>query len=60
MACSEINIKPSDERMYEIISPNIEGKWRGESEVSRFAGVEVESKDGRWVSNYGFDFHSVD
>ena len=45
--------------MYEIISTDVKGEGRGESEVGSCACVEIEGEDSGWISDYGFNFDSV-
>jgi hypothetical protein len=59
MACCEVDIEPCDQGMYEIISTDVKGEGRGESEVGSCACVEIEGEDSGWISDYGFNFDSV-
>jgi hypothetical protein len=59
MACCEVDIEPSDQGMYEIISTDVKGEGRGKSEVGGFACVEIEGEDSSRISDYGFDFDGV-
>ena len=60
MAGREIDIKPCDQCVDEIISSCIKSKWTGEGEVFGGTIVEVESEDRGWIGDYGFNFDCVD
>ncbi len=56
----EVDVEPSNQRMYKIVAAAVEHKGRRESEICGGASVEVEGKDGGWVGDNGFDFDGVD
>jgi hypothetical protein len=59
MACCEVDVEPGDQGMYEVISSDVKGEGRGESEITGLAGVEVEGENSSWICDYRFDFDGV-
>jgi hypothetical protein len=60
VAGGEIDVKPCDQCMDEVISSHIKSEWTGEGEVLGGTGIEVESEDRCWIGDYSFDFDCVD
>jgi hypothetical protein len=60
VAGGEINVKPGNEGMYEVIATAVKNERRGEGEVSRCAGVEIEGEDRSGVGNNSLDLDGVD
>ena len=59
MAGSEVDVKPCDQGVDEIIPAAVERKWDREGQVSSRAGVEIKSDDSSGVSHNSFDFDGV-
>jgi hypothetical protein len=60
VAGGEINVKPGNECVDEIIAAGIKDERSSKSQVGGCAGVEVEGEDGGGVGNDGFNLDSVD
>lgn len=60
MAGGEVDIKPCDERVNEIIATAVENKGGREREVCSRTSVKVEGQDAGGVSNDGFDLNGID
>lgn len=59
VAGCEVDVKPGDEGVDEIVAADIEGEGECEGEIGGCAGIEVEGYDGGGVGDYGFDFDGV-
>jgi hypothetical protein len=57
---SEVNVKPCDESMDEVISAAVKRIRNGEGQISSCACVEVESKNGSRVGNNSLHFDGID
>ena len=60
VAGGEVDVKPSDECMNEIVATAVKKKGGGEGEVFGCACVEVKSEDGGRVGYDCFDFDGID
>lgn len=60
VAGGEIDVKPCDQCMDEVISSRFKSKWTRECEVPGGTGIEVEGEDRCWIGDYGFDLDCVD
>lgn len=60
VACGEVNVKPSNQSVDEVIATAVESEWVGESEISGCAGVEIEGYDGGRIGHNGLDLDGVD
>ena len=60
MASGEVDVKPGDQSVHEIVSTAVKRKWGGEGKVGGGAGVEIEGQNGGRVGDNGLDLDSVD
>jgi len=60
MTCLESNVKPRNDRVYEIISCGTEFEIGEECEIADGTGVEIEVKDPIRVGDNGFEFDGID
>ena len=59
MACCEIDVKPSDKSMNEIIPPNIERKRSLERKICRSNGVEIDGLDSSGVCDHSLHLNCI-
>lgn len=60
MACGEVNIKPGDQGMDEVVSLTPKLEWLRKCQFLHRHGVEINREYRAWVGDECLHFHSVD
>ena len=59
VTCRELDVKPSNQGVYEVDPPNVEDVRGLERKIGGGNGVEIDREHSRGVGHTGFDFYRV-